>query len=186
MTRRDSFLTANNRHPMQKYHWRMLYIQETLKPVAKGSSIVHYMYDILIGHSNADHFKNLLAKITEVLLEKDYKQLLKKVQFQEPYTFLWHTINNNTLKSQRLQFKFPTPPTLSSMQTFLRNLTWVWPCLPITTGQLTPYCYTTFHLYGLGFYCCSSNSHCSNFPAKFCTYSSSSLKQYIKINNQSV
>lgn len=60
------------------------------------------MDDIIIGHPNADHLKNLLMETTNVLLEKGLQVAAEKVQCQKSYMFLGHTINNTTTKPQRL------------------------------------------------------------------------------------
>lgn len=61
----------------------------------------------------------------------------QKMQRQEePYLFLGHTITAGIIKPYKLQFSFPIPTTLASMKTFLGNLTWMQPGLPITPGQL--------------------------------------------------
>lgn len=60
------------------------------------------MDDILIGHPNVDHLKNLLMETTNVLLEKGPQVAAEKVQCQKPYMYLGHTRNNNTTKPQRL------------------------------------------------------------------------------------
>lgn len=55
------------------------------------------------------------------------------VQIQEPYLFLGHTITGDIIKAQKLHV--PIAATLESIQTFLGNLAWIQPSLPITSGQ---------------------------------------------------
>ena len=62
----------------------------------------------------------------------------EKIQLVLPITFLGTKITLTSLQPEKPVIDFPNPLTLNALQSFLGNLSWLSPCLPILTSQLQP------------------------------------------------
>lgn len=142
----------NNSGPANRYEWCVLpqgmanspticqeAVSAALAPfLEKGLHIYHYMDDLLVWKSQNTSLPILRDQIVSTLEAKGFKIAPDKIQTIPPITFLGTDISLTTVRPHKPTLTLPQPLTLNSLQSFLGNLNWLRPWLPISTSQLKP------------------------------------------------
>ena len=90
-----------------------------------------------MGHGESKPLQRNLTTVTATVQNSGWYIAAEMVQIKEPYLFQSHATTGDIIKPQKLHI--PMAATLESMQTFLRNLTWIQMSLFITSIPSTPF-----------------------------------------------
>lgn len=144
----------NFKGPMRRYQWKVLpqgmansptlcqkFVAQAIDPLRPqwpSIYIIHYMDDILLAGKLPSEVLQCSQALTSHLALLGLQIAPNKVQIKDPYYYLGFEINQNNIKTQKLQLQTHQLTTLHDFQKFLGDVNWLRPYLKLTTGDLKP------------------------------------------------
>ena len=114
-------------------------VATALKPyLVKGLNIYHYMDDILVWGDSSTFPSQLKDQLTPSLSVLGFKIAPHKTQLTLPIAVLGTETSLTSICPLKPTLSFPQELTLASLQSFLGNLSWRWPWLPLPRSTLQP------------------------------------------------
>ena len=104
----------------------------------RGFDIYHYMDDILVWGDSSTSPSQFKEQLILSLSALGFEINSHKIQLIAPITFLLAEISLTSIHSLKPTLSFPQKLTLASFQSFLGNLNWLWPWLPLPRSTLQP------------------------------------------------
>lgn len=149
-----SLPSINFKEPMKRYQWKVLpqgmansptlcqkYVAAAISNVRNAwpqMYIVHYMDDILIAGSEGQQVLQCFSQLKEHLTMAGLHIAPKKIQLQDPYTYLGFHMNGPKITNQKAVIRKDNLQTLNDFQKLLGDINWLRPYLKLTTGDLKP------------------------------------------------
>lgn len=117
------------------------FVANAIQPIRdswKQMYIIHYMDDILIAGQSGEQVLLCFAQLKHHLTMAGLQIAPKKIQLQDPYTYLGFQLNGPRIVNQKAIIRRDRLKTLNDFQKLLGDINWLRPYLKLTTGDLKP------------------------------------------------